>query len=468
MAAPPTRLAWAGTPPGTPPNAKRPPKNGDGGALQRSQSEGGTLARPGASHTALGATLSTSFSQTLLPDKPSTRQTRAQVQEIPVIDPELELRTTEPEFEEDHKLIQELKAIFDWMAQEKNATKISRRAFTHRLPELQRRMPQIARSFRFMDKNGDSWLEWWEFKVYCLSEPSLVHQMKKASTVTVYAKERDGQISYKELLDPIRMCDVGTCPSLLPWEMSHVIEWRIDNLICSKQGGAPVRHGPTVVRPGTSFASPPFRGAGVCGFLRFWPAGYWTEAQRRLKVQAATPHCISDAKANGPHPSPPPDAWCCVGCSVPAGTHLVIRFFVGDRKSEKREVFWHEGNFPGMLWAPEGMERPVLKEGDSYRVGVEIFRNLGACNGHPPKQHKQQGVKERTPVVRDLAEGVEAFKAGHVEKLANKTMSLPALPDSATWRNLDKLLRAYRREVDAKAVVKDKSVSFKTASASTL
>jgi len=401
-----------------------------------------------------------SLGQTILPDRALRQTCRSEDA------PKLELRRGEPEFEEEIPLIKELRAIFDWMAQEKDATKMSHRKFTHRLPELHRRMPQIARSFKHMDRNGDCWLEWEEFMDFCLKEVSLMQQMKRTTVVTVYAKERDGQISYKELLDPRRMCDMGTVPPLLPWEVSHVVEWRVDGLQCGPTRGFPIRQGPIVVRPGTSLASPPFRAAGVSGVLKFWPSGYWTEAQRRGKVQASAPHFSTDEKIIGPHPMPPPDAWCCVGCTLPAGTHLVFRFFIGDWKSEKRECFWHEGNFPGCLWSPIDMERPPMKEGDSLRVGIEIFRNLSAPNGHPPPQHKQLGVKKRTAFIRNAQESVDQLKASQAITLENKSMSLPALPTATTWRNLDKLLQAYRRDgPDANAsgrdlYSQDKTVSF--------
>lgn len=399
------------------------------------------------------------------------RYTRQQLEDHP----ELAVNRGEPEFEEEHQLIKELRSIFDWMAQEKGATRISRRKFTHRLPELHRRMPQIAKSFRRMDRNGDCWLDWNEFAGFCLQEVSLMQQMKRSTTVTVYAKERDGQIAYKEMHDPTRMCDVGTIPPLLPWEMSHIVEWRIDNLVCGRLKGSPVRHGPAIVRPGTSLGSPPFRAGGVSGFLRFWPSGYWTEAQQRLKVLAAAPHISSEEILASPYPMPPPDAWCCVGCVLPVGTHLVFRLIIGGKKSEKRECYWHEGNHPGLLWSPDSMERPVLNEGDSFTVGIEIFRNLGATNGDPPPRHKQQGVKKRTPFIRDTAEGVEAFKAAQVEKLENKSMSLPALPTASTWRNLDKLLQAHNHDQAREApsrrashdVYKEKTVSFQGTRAST-
>lgn len=356
---------------------------------------------------------------------------------------------TDSEFEEGSPLLRELRAIFDWMAQERGAEKIPSRKFKQRLPELHRRMPQIAGSFRRMDANGDCWLEWEEFASFCLKDVSLMQQMRRTTTISVYAKEKSGEITYKEQLDPHRMCEVGTIPPLLAWETSHVVEWRIENLLIGPSSTCPVTHGPMVVRPGSSMASPPFRGGGVSGFLRFWPAGYWTEAQQRLKVHCSAPHFSADVKVQGPYPMPPPEAWCCLGIMMPAGTHLVFRFFAGDKKSEKRQVFWHEGSHPGMLWAPESLERPRMKPGDSLTVGVEIFRNLGAENSMLPKPHKQQGAKKRTPQIIETSEA-DNFKEP-VEKLQLKnSMSLPALPNASTWRSLDKLLQAHRRDVHQK------------------
>jgi hypothetical protein len=371
---------------------------------------------------------------------------------MPTVQPELPeelLRCGEPEFEEEGELLKELRSIFDWMAQEKGCMKIPSRKFKERVPELHRRMPQIASSFRRMDANGDCMLEWWEFATFCLKDKRLMQQMKRTTTVTVHARERNGDLAHKDPLDPHRQCEVGTVPPLLPWEVSHVVVWRIENLLIGPLKGCPVTHGPIKVRPGISLASPPFRGAGLCGFLRFWPAGYWTEAQMRMKVQVSAPHFKSDKQIKGPYPMPPPDAWCCIGLYVPAGTHLLFRFFVGDGsscKSDTRNVFWHEGNFPGMLWSPENLERPVLREGDSFTVGVEIFRNYGMTDSVPPKKHKQQGVKDRTPFIRDTSEVAHAFM-DPIEKQRAKSMSLPALPTSSTWRNLDTLLRKHRRDM---------------------
>jgi hypothetical protein len=185
--------------------------------------------------------------------------------------------------------LKEMRAIFDWMAQEKGAVAIASRKFKERVPELHRRMPQVASSFRRMDANGDCYLEWSEFVEFCLKDDLLTQQMKHYSVVSVYARERGGVISYKDALDPHRQCEVGTIPPLLPWEISHVVEWRIEHLVTGPTRGHPVTHGSTVVRPGISLASPPFRAAAVSGFLRFYPSGYYTEAQRRIKVKAAAP-----------------------------------------------------------------------------------------------------------------------------------------------------------------------------------
>lgn len=414
----------------TPPGTSGIQKKGvrvDGDGMMRSQSDG-ALQKP-----------STAGATALLPS--AARQASRRVSSLSE-HPELELRFNEPEFEEDHPLIKQLRAIFDWMAQERNAKVVSHRKFTHRLPELHRRMPQIATSFRHMDRNGDGWLQWGEFSSFCLKDQKLMHDMRHSTTVQVYARERDGRRTNKDLLDPVRMCEVGSIPPLLAWETSHVVEWRVDNLNTGTTPGAPMRHGPTIIRPGTALASPQFRAAGICGVLKFWPSGYWSEAQQRAKRAHAAPHISFDEQTKGPHPMPSPDAWCGIGLSVPAGTHLVFRFFVGDFKSEKRECFWHDGNFPGTIWAPAGMKRPVMHLGDSVTCGIEIFANK--AGSHPPKHHKQQGVKNRTAFIRDNNEGAQAFKEA-AERMDLKSMSLPALPDSTTWRNLDKLLQEQRR-----------------------
>mmetsp|Transcript_32317 Transcript_32317/g.57191 ORF Transcript_32317/g.57191 Transcript_32317/m.57191 type:complete len:420 (+) Transcript_32317:125-1384(+) len=347
----------------------------------------------------------------------------------------LELVSGEPEFADEKPLLKELRAIFDWMAQEAGATRIPSREFKQRLPMLHRRMPFMASSFKRMDANGDCWLEWDEFVNFCLSDVRLIQQMRRTSTISVYGRQRKGPVMYKEQLNPQLMCEMGTPPPLLPWEAAHVVEWRVEGLVIGPRKGSPVYNGNQIVRPGTCVASPPFRGAGCCGFLRLWPSGYWTEAQRRSKVDV--PHATADTLVIGPYPMPPSNAWCCLGACMPAGTHLVLRFFVGDMKSEKRECYWHSGTHPGTLWSPPQQEPPILKEGDSITVGIEIFRNLGGVVEKKPAPHKEKVMKGMTPGIK---EPFESWKRPGIDR----STSLPALPSGSSWRKLDTLLQAHR------------------------
>merc|ERR1719401_2982544 len=99
--------------------------------------------------------------------------------------------------------------------------------------------------------------------------------LNRARTVTVYGVDGSGKRSYKDFRDPAHMCETGAAPPLLPWEVSHVVEWRIEGLTVSRKG-APAMYAGVPIRPGTSIASPPFRAGGVCGSLRLWPAGYYS------------------------------------------------------------------------------------------------------------------------------------------------------------------------------------------------
>lgn len=349
-----------------------------------------------------------------------------------------EMTGGEPEFAEDNALLKELRSIWRWMAQEPGCTAIPSRTFKQRLPELHQRMPQIAFAFGRMDVNGDCWLTWEEFVAFCLKDLRLQRQMKKSSTVTVYARERcssksAGSAVYKDAFDPRRTCDVGTPPHVLPWEAHHVVEWRIEGLASGKGRGSPLTYMGCPVRAGTSLASPPFRAAGVCGFLRLWPAGYWTETQRRTKTPL--PHASADPLVMGPYPVPSAEAWCCVGACMPSGTHLVFRFFIGDEKSPKRECYWHDGTHPGQLWSPADKEPPSLQPGDSLKVGVEIIRNCG----HVSKPQR------RCAEMRRPALGEIDMVGNHRGRTDERSMRLPKRSTTCSWRKLDTLLQDHRR-----------------------
>lgn len=101
----------------------------------------------------------------------------------------------------------------------------------------------------------------------------------------VYGRDKRGARTYKEGFDPNRMCEVGNAPPLLPWEGAHVVEWQIDGLkFHPEREYESVTYGKTQIQAGGFIASHPFNAASVRGFLRFWPAGYWTALQKRTKA----------------------------------------------------------------------------------------------------------------------------------------------------------------------------------------
>jgi len=286
---------------------------------------------------------------------------------------------------DDNPLLQELRAVYDWMAQEKNAKKMSSWTFKKRLPEIHKKFPMLANNFRRMDVNSDGWLEWEEFAPFCLKDKRLLKTMKRARGLTVYGIDAYGNRTFKEAHDPSHMCETSSAPQLLPWETAHVVEWRIEGLQLSRRG-SPVYYGGVPLRPGQSITSQPFSAGGVTGFFRFYPSGFWTESQRRKKQgQVAS----SDEAAAGlleqegtmwkPHPLPSPDSWCCLGVFAPQGSRLVVRYFVGDTKSETRHCYWMGSVHASQVWSPpEQGTPPHWQPGDAVTVGVEILKNVNS------------------------------------------------------------------------------------------
>lgn len=327
-------------------------------------------------------------------------------------------------FSEGNALLKELRTVFDWMAQERHATKINKRDFQKRLPEIHRKFPKLSTSFARMDLNNDCWLEWEEFVSFCLQDRRMEKAMQRQCIITVYGLDEGGSRMYKDIHDPTHMCETGTPPPLLPWEMSHVVEWRIEGLGLSHRG-CPVTYAGMVVRSGACIASPPFRAAGACGFLRFWPAGFFTETSRRKK--ASLPPGPAD-------PAPSSDAWCCIGASMPTATHLKFRFFIGDgtlsgenlTKSSKRECFWSEGTHVGQIWAPPATDPPAaLRESSHIIVGMEIYQNCAVHQGTIKTQRDNHTVRHnRRPALgKTILDGDPVV--GSV--LLGKSASLPLL-----------------------------------------
>lgn len=290
--------------------------------------------------------------------------------------------------------------MFDWMAQERGAARMSMRHFKTRLPEIHKKFPQLTKAFMRMDMNNDCWLEWEEFASFCLRDERMKEMMRRAMTVSVYGRDKDGSRTYKDSHDPTFACETGMPTPILPWESAHVVEWRIEGLRLSRKG-SPATYAGVVVRPGTSIASPPFRAAGINGFLRFWPAGFYTETNRRKKASA--PPGENELISGGHCLAPCANSWCCIGACLPHGSHLILRFFVGDESCARRECFWSEGIHSEQLWAPSAQEAPAdLIHRDELIVGVEILRNLGKRHGRPhPKQIRHSTRINHRPELPD-------------------------------------------------------------------
>jgi len=286
-------------------------------------------------------------------------------------------------FGENNDLLLELRTVFDWMAEEKGATRIPSRQFKARLPEIHKKFPLLAMNFARMDRNGDCWLDWNEFVTFCLKDERLHRTMKRATSIHVYSVDHKGARMYKDTMDPVHACENSTVPPLLPWESHHCVEWRIEGLEYNDRG-LPVLFGGNPINPGACITSPPFLAAGVSGCLKFWPVSYWNEARRRKK--SAVPGGEEDRSTGGLCPLPAVNSWCCVGVSLPPGEHLQLRFYVGDQSSEIRECYWSKGIHAAQLWAPGGkspLEEAGMRNSSRLVVGIEIHRNKGIVHGKP-------------------------------------------------------------------------------------
>lgn len=306
-------------------------------------------------------------------------------------------------FSDGDALISQLRRLFDWMAEEVGADRIPSRKFKMRLPEVHRKFPHFTTSFSRMDANGDAWLEWKEFVNFCLKDQRLADSVRRSICVTVYGVDRAGVKAFKEVLDPAHMCETGISPPILPWETAHIVEWRIEGLKLSHRG-SPTTYGGIEVRPGSFIASPPFRAAGAHGFLRFWPQGYYPTPTSRRK--AALPVGHEKIMSDGSHPMPSHESWCCIGACMPAGTHLVFRFFIGDAKSDEREFFWSSCTHARQLWAPPDRQPApgLLKDDGVFTIGVEILRNVHTHDGKDVMHHGDLAARHSTrPAVRSAA-----------------------------------------------------------------
>jgi len=219
---------------------------------------------------------------------------------------------------------------------------------------------------------------------------------------------------FKNPLDPARACEVGTPVPVLPWEGSHRVEWRIQNLDADRKLQQ-VKVSGMEVPAGKSMASPPFAAAGVRGILRFWPNGYFNSSQRRERGEMD----LGGLNA---------DAWCALGVFVPRGTRWRLRFFVGDKASPWRETYWNDGVTVTQLWTPaEADPPPNLEQG--IVVGVEISHNL---RDNPlredPKRCTMDSLATRVfmPKVELQVSGSDAAKLMHTSPRLAKPWLLSA------------------------------------------
>lgn len=171
---------------------------------------------------------------------------------------------------------------------------------------------------------------------------------------------------------------------LLPWEEGHRVEWHIGGLQLDKKL-LEVRYKGIMVPKGRYLDSPRFQVMGEDGFLRFWLNGYFTTNLRKNLVRD------KDLFSGGLSL----DAWCAVGLYMPQGTHLRLRFFIGNEKSDIRECYWHAGNKEQQIWMPESGEPPDLEAG--VTMGVEVLANYRHLK--PGEAHVQRSSREALAIM---------------------------------------------------------------------
>lgn len=193
-------------------------------------------------------------------------------------------------------------------------------------------------------------------------------EAKEAVVRTYFDEDRGGNRTPKDALDPTHLCELGAFAPLLPWEVAHRVEWTLE--------GLQIGHN----RPIAYAVYGGSEAAGVQGHIRFWPAGYWSKAQQQTRERATG--LLDKFDHRGLSTPPAFNSWCGIAACLPTGSHLVLRFFIGDETSERRECFWSGGAHADSLWAPTSTKPPqdlragAVTGGGSIRVGVEILRNL--------------------------------------------------------------------------------------------
>jgi len=297
-----------------------------------------------------------------------------------------------------------LRKVFDQLGGEVGATTITARTYNEKVPELAKKYPQLSSHFKKMDQDNNATLDWDEFLEFSLSN-DMKEATKRLNLVTVHGHEIDPVSTqtckqFKNPREPVRGCEVGGPPPLLPWEKSHRVEWVIDELDADRKLLQVKYHG-LEIPPGKYISSPPFDAAGVRGHFRFWPNGYFSNIQKRERGEMD----LGGLRA---------DACCAIGVFFPRGTHLKFRFFVGDEFSTVRECYFNDGALVKQIWTPDALEPPKL---DSFSVGIEVSRNLRqlhegqsikrACEGGGPHGARGRILSEKekgagVPAVRTL------------------------------------------------------------------
>lgn len=151
---------------------------------------------------------------------------------------------------------------------------------------------------------------------------------------------------------------------VLPWPTSleerQRIEWRIRHLSFDPRS-LEMRYRNLPMQQGGHLTSPHFEVAGAKGHLKFWPNRCWrsTHSGRlRREMQIGDPSATS---------------WFALGLFLPPGTHLQLRFFMGDLSSDFQDCYWGIGPTAKQLWIPWLEELP--ESIDDIVVGVEVRRN---------------------------------------------------------------------------------------------
>jgi len=335
-------------------------------------------------------------------------------------------------FGEQNELLAELRVMFNWLAQEPGAKTISRARFLERAPELERKFPQIASSFAKISEHGRGNFTFEEFQHFCLNSRWLQSRTRKLEAITVFGCDAAGNRTYKEHADPEFMCELSSSSPLLPWEVCHVAEWRIKSIQSHPMWDAPTVAG-LPYPAGKHFDSSPFHIAGARGFLRFWPAGQFNSSQQRLR---AFPNMnLGGIHIDESHNHASGARGCCIGLVMPPGTHLTVRFFVGEAWSQVRELTWSSGGHAAQVWAPVADGPPCLSEGECLVAGVEILKNFGVPRKLRPRCLLEATRSKMKPRMQEFAvsgvlNGVCQVHRNQIVPGFAKTKSLPILPQA--------------------------------------